>query len=169
MLSGSDQEECERLMRVGLDCVELGLEYFDHTMNGVLKNTLEFFKVARLFNPRKAREMNLDAAAIDCLGTVPFFEASTVANLNTELPQYLAKIVDISPDYDLLQFWKLNSPQLPHWSSAVRKILLVKPSSAAAERVFSIITTSFGHLQNQSLSDYIELSLMLQYNNRQGE
>ena len=56
-----------------------------------------------------------------------------------------------------------------HWSSAVRKILLVQPSSAAAERVFSILTTSFGHLQNQSLSDYIELSLMLQYNNRQGE
>ena len=58
-------------------------------MNSVLKNTLEFFKVARLFNPRKALEMNLDAAAIDCLGTVPFFEASTIANLKTELPQYL--------------------------------------------------------------------------------
>ena len=44
MLSGSDQEECERLMRVGLDCVEPGLEYFDHTMNGVLKNTLQSSK-----------------------------------------------------------------------------------------------------------------------------
>ena len=156
-------------MRLGLDCVEPGLEYFDNTMNGVLKNTLEFFKAARLFNPKKALEMNLDAAAIDCLGIVPFFEASTIVDLKAELPQYLAKAIDISPDYDLLQFWKLNSPQLPHWSSATKKILLVQPSSAAAERVFCILTTSFGHLQSQSLNDYIELSLMLQYNNSQGD
>ena len=91
-------------------------------------------------------------------------DASTIANLKTELPQYLAKAMDISLDYDLLHFWKLNSPQLPHWSSAAKKILLVQPSSAAAERVLSMLTTSFGHLQNQSLDDYIELSLMLQDN-----
>ena len=42
-----------------------GLEYFVCTMNGALKNSLEFFKVARLFNPKKALEMNLDAAAVD--------------------------------------------------------------------------------------------------------
>ena len=163
-LSGVDQEAYEHWMRHGLDCVEPGLQHFDRTINGVLSNTLEFFKVARLFNPKKALEMNLDAAVIDCLGVVPFFDASTIANLKTELPQYLAKAMDVSPDYDLLQFWKLNSPQLLHWSSAAKKILLVQPSSAAAERVFSMLTTSFGHLQNQSLNDYIELSLMLQYN-----
>ena len=97
---------------------------------------------------------------------MPFFEASAIGNLKTELPQYLAKAMGISVDYDPLQFWKLNSPQLPHWSSAARRILLVQPSSAAAERVFSMLTTSFGDLQNQSLTDYIELLLMLQYNNR---
>ena len=66
--------------------------------------------------------MNLDAAVIDCLGVVPFFDASTIANLKTELPQYLALSMDVSLDYDLLHFWKLNSPQLhvPHWSSAAK-------------------------------------------------
>ena len=72
MLSGIDQEEYEQWMRHGLDCEEPGLQHFDRTINGVLSNTLEFFKVARLFNPKKALEMNLDAAAIDCLGVVPF-------------------------------------------------------------------------------------------------
>lgn len=45
---------------------ELGLEYFDHTMNDVLSNTLELY-------PSKALEMNLDAATIDYLGSIPFF------------------------------------------------------------------------------------------------
>ena len=72
--------------------------------------------------------MNVDAAAIDCLGSVPFFEASTIANLKTELPQYLAKTLDVSPDYNPLQFRKLNSPQLPYWPSATKKVLLAQPS-----------------------------------------
>ena len=37
---------------------------------------------------------------------------------------------------------------------------------ASSERVFSILTTSFGHLQDLALQDYIECSLMLQFNKR---
>ena len=53
---------------------------------------------------------------------------------------------------------------LPHWSSAERKVLVVQPSSAAAERVFSILSISFTDQQEQSLEDYVEASVMLQYN-----
>ena len=41
--------------------------------------------------------------------------------------------------------------------------LLVQPSSAAAERVFSILQR-FTAQQQSSLEDYLELSVMLQYN-----
>ena len=44
------------------------------------------------------------------------------------------------------------------WSTAFKLVLLVQPSSAAAERVFSLLR------QSSSLEDYIETSLMLQYN-----
>ena len=44
--------------------------------------------------------------------------------------------------------------------------LLVQPSSAAAERVFSLLKCSFGDHQDSSLQDYIETSLMLQFNAR---
>ena len=43
-------------------------------------------------------------------------------------------------------------------------VLLVQPSSAAAERVFSLLQNSFSQRQSSSLEDYIETSLMLQYN-----
>ena len=42
----------------------------------------------------------------------------------------------------------------------------IQPSSAAAERVFSLLQSSFGKQQEQSLEDYIELSVMMQYNYR---
>ncbi len=45
-------------------------------------------------------------------------------------------------------------------------ILLVQPSSAAAERVFSLLQNYFGSAQDHSLADYVEASLMMQYNKR---
>ena len=49
----------------------------------------------------------------------------------------------------------------------MRKIILIQPSSAAAERVFSLLKASFNERQDGSLQDYIESSLMLQYNKRE--
>ena len=45
-----------------------------------------------------------------------------------------------------------------------RLVLLVQPFSAVAERVFSILQQSTAQ-QQSSLEDYLELSVMLQYNN----
>ena len=41
-----------------------------------------------------------------------------------------------------------------------------QPSSAAAEGVFSVLNNSFGANQTNSLEDYVEATVMLQYNNR---
>ena len=49
-----------------------------------------------------------------------------------------------------------------------RLVLLVKPSLAAAERVFSLLNNAFHSQQESSLEDYLELSVMLQYNYRKG-
>jgi len=46
-----------------------------------------------------------------------------------------------------------------------KKILLVQPSSAAVERVFSLLNSGFVDQQEQSLQNYIEASVMLRYNN----
>ncbi len=45
--------------------------------------------------------------------------------------------------------------------------LLVQPSSAVAERVFSILSNCFKDPQTHSSEDYIEASVMLQYNSRE--
>ena len=43
-----------------------------------------------------------------------------------------------------------------------RKVITVQPSSAAAERVFSLLSNSFTKRQTSSLEDYMQLSVMLQ-------
>ena len=45
-------------------------------------------------------------------------------------------------------------------------LLFVQPSSAAAERAFSLLSASFHEQQDHALSDYVQASLMLQYKNR---
>ena len=122
------------------------------------------FKAARLFLPQKVRELNPDATVVDSLQAFPFFTPSVLADLKSELPSYLAKAADVAADFDPLEWWKAHAVDLPNWSSAAGDVLLVQPSSAAAERVFSLLKATFGPQQDITLNDYIETSLMLQYN-----
>ena len=46
------------------------------------------------------------------------------------------------------------------------RVLLLQPSSAAAERVFSLLANSFSEQQTRALEDYVQTSVMLQYNYR---
>ena len=59
---------------------------------------------------------------------------------------------------------KLSQP-----AKAACRVALIQPSSAAAERVFSILASSFGKQQESSLEDYVQLSVMMQYNYRESK
>ena len=67
---------------------------------------------------------------------------------------------------DICEWRKSKETVLPNWGGAARKALLVQPSSAASERVFSLLNNTFGKKQNNSLENYVESCIMLQYNNR---
>ena len=108
--------------------------------------------------------MKPNVAHIDLLKSFLFLSDQVLENLKLELPNYLAKATDSSSDIIVIDWWLQHKDELPHWSSAAQKIALVQPSSAAVERVFSMLKASFGPQQDNSLQDYIESSLMLQYN-----
>lgn len=80
--------------------------------------------------------------------------------------RYLERADGIADGIDPIRWWKENEAELPFWSAAAKLILLMQPLSASYERVFSILTTAFDHLQDLALQDYIECSLMLQFNKR---
>ena len=56
-----------------------------------------------------------------------------------------------------------NKVSAPNWATAACLLLLIQPSSAVAERAFSILSSLFGDCQDCPLQDYVEASLMLQY------
>ena len=51
-------------------------------------------------------------------------------------------------------------------SAEAKQVLLVQPSSAAAERAFSLLSAAFSDRQDSALADYLQASVMLQYNKR---
>ena len=91
---------------------------------------------------------------------------ATIANLATELPLYLAAADGVMCDSEeeKLVWLAAHRDTLPHWVALVRKLILVQPSFAAAERVFSFLNTLSGELDG-ALEDYIEASVMIRYNN----
>lgn len=156
-----------QLKTYALNCIQPGLQYFSEQLESDSSLPLSAFKAARLFSPNKVNEMKPVAADVDILLALPFLsDSATIANLKMELPAYLAKVIDISPQVDALDWWEQNEPRFTALvGSSKKKTLLVQPSSAAAERAFSLLVNSFNDRRQNSLEDYMEASIMLQYNN----
>lgn len=107
---------------------------------------------------------------------VPFMTHVNSHLLKMELPIYLAAAKDgIDLNYDdvemytngVLKFWK-HSPktQMNEWRKAARIMFAMSPNSASCERVFSLLSSMYGHLQMNTLADHLQASLMMRYNKR---
>ena len=159
----------QKLIAYAKNCVEPALNYFKQQLTLSLKVPLAAFKASQLFNPDTVELLNPDSSSVNALSVIPFFSEEEIAGLKTELPRYLGKIAAIESDdssnVDCLMFWKNSASTLPLWAAAVKKILVVQPSSAAVERVFSMLNNAFKDQQHNSLQDYLEASIMLRYNN----
>ena len=166
-ISGGNPAVAQQCFRCGVSAVQPGWDYFNQTVIGGMNQQVEIFKAARLLSPHQIGQLRPVANDIDVLTSIAFLdEAALIYNLKNELPRYIPRADGIAANADPVEWWKANEADLPFWSAAAKLILLIQPSSASSERVFSILTTSFGHLQDLALQDYIECSLMLQFNKR---
>ena len=107
--------------------------------------------------------MRPDVEDVEALVAFPFISQAEVEAMRTDLPAYLAACEDTYAGIDPLLWWRGHT-DIESWCNALRKVLLVQPSSAAAERVFSLLQNSFSDRQERALEDYIEAAIMLQYN-----
>lgn len=154
----------QQLLTYAENCVTPTYLYFQSKFDNELKPAVEAFKAARYVSPSKVNELKPDASDIDSMRIFPFLDSDCVSALKSKLPSYLAAAEDVCENVDIIQWWKNHADRLPKWSSVFLQIVLMKPSSAAAERVFSLFSSSFTLQQESSLEDYIQLSVMLQYN-----
>ena len=159
----------------GQSCVRDAIHWFLRKFNVDFADTLRAFKAARLMCPATAPSLNPTPASIQQLRAFPFLnEDAIVDGLCQELPAYLARAEGVSFRADNMadlaakkvEWWRQNADNLPHWAAAVKMVILVQPSSAATERVFSLLRATFSDQQQAALQDYVETSVMLQYNHR---
>lgn len=152
----------QQMARYAKSCIQPGLDYFEKQLQTSLKVPLSAFKAARLLCPYKVVSLKPTAADVDSLHAFPFI--TDVSGLKAELAMYLAKADGLDSNTDIIQWWKTYAVDLPAWSATAKLLLVAQPSSAAAERVFSILNSTFKERQDNSLQDYIENSVMLRYN-----
>ena len=95
-------------------CVRPGLQYFLDKLSQELSGSVAAFKAGCLFLPQKVVELKPDAAVVDSLQAFPFFTASVLGDLKSELPSYLAKVADINAGLDPHDWWKNHSADLPY-------------------------------------------------------
>ena len=166
--------EQQRWYQYGLrECLTPAFEYYVQTVaNDVtVSPSIGVFQAAQLFSPKFVKVPRPNAAEVEKIRAVTFLCTNNVIQaLQDELAAYLVKAAQIPDDFDTLSdtwpWWRTLTRELPSWSSAVRKLVLVQLSTAAAERVFSLLTTIFGDQQHEALEDYVEAALMLRVNDR---
>lgn len=111
-----------------------------------------------------------------------WFTSANIGSLKAEWPAYVdlcCQWQDPEVDVDdtpqkkfevrgvaVLKFWRGNTSVIPELSDACSQILLLKPSSATNERIFSLLMRFFGPMSGRSrtLVDVIMLTLMYRFN-----
>lgn len=134
----------------------------------------EVCRVSQLFDPSFA-VANLTPGFVDELrAAIPALNGS-VAALKAEVEAYRvaarsAPAIDHSDvkkfTEAVLKFWREQGSKMKAWRKAARIVFAIPPTSAASERVFSLLEDMFGHGMDASLADLIQAALMLRYNQR---
>ena len=135
----------------------------------------EQMRLLQAFDPSFASENPIDVAFVaDFQKVPPFVVHNLIPGLQEELPKYLAAAQGFTCDRSdvkaftskVLAWWAKNHSKFPTWATAARITFALSPNSAASERVFSLLKLFFGEQQDASLSDAIQASLMLAFNER---
>jgi len=67
---------------------------------------------------------------------------------------------------DILQFYEIYHIQIPEISGAVKKFILVQPSSAMAERILAVFELVSTSQTANALADSLEYQVSRRYNDR---
>lgn len=160
------------LIQHGKLCVKPMFDYFTSRFAMAdLKSMVGYFKAGRVFHPGKVQRLHdADASFVSAsLNRFLFLSEQERSNLLSELPRYLAAAEDYpesrKEDHEL--FWRRQLDDLRCWSEAAFRAALVQPSSACAERVFSMVKAANSDIQENALEDQVEGAVMKRYNNVQ--
>ena len=169
--AGRNMALYKQLVAQAKACINPGFRFYQQKFNVQFHNIVRAFKAARLCCPIQVQALHSTATSVQELKQFSFITDAEVVQLVEELPNYLdLATVDgaaIETEEGKVQWWVTHAAALPNWSTAVKKILLVQPSSASAERVFNLLQNAFSKQQEAALEETVETSVMLRYNDNE--
>mmetsp|Transcript_15645 Transcript_15645/g.26116 ORF Transcript_15645/g.26116 Transcript_15645/m.26116 type:complete len:288 (-) Transcript_15645:146-1009(-) len=152
-------------------------EYFDRTVIGELAREVEFFRICRYSNPLHIKTLDIPnyASFERDVRSLNRFSDQDIGEMQDEWSRYVAacrqeeaRDGDDDPDKVMARichFWNARCGAFPALSEFVQYCFSIATSSAAAERIFSMLKRSFDKLQMvKSLEDTTQATLLLCYN-----
>jgi hypothetical protein len=129
---------------------------------GKVAHTIQLFKNLRIFDPVQFKSLNLGCETINSL---PACFNDLKQGMIAELPTYRRMTEQMTATSLNCMIWfKERKDELPYFYRAILICALAQPSSAAVERVFSLLKNAQSQNQSQMLEDYLECVVMLRYN-----
>lgn len=127
-----------------------------------------------MFDPANAKTCSLNVSYIDAFDCInPFVAHKLIPDLKKELPKFISACEEFKASgdeanytLDVLHFWAQQRHEIPAWAKAARIVFSLSPSSAACERVFSLLKLFFGEQREVCLADQLQTALMLAFNKR---
>jgi len=192
-LAGKTQAHGRALVKaVVKDVATPALEYFNKVIMGGqehvraemdgagnLISQMKVYELARTMSPISTRLLQPPWAAVQVLLVDTkanlYFLGPEMQSMQNEWPDYLEMSSQIgvhendeSPNEKMrraLQFWAAARNKLPNIAKLARYCIIIASSSAAAERVFSVLKASQSLVQmHKALEDYTEIMVQRQYN-----
>lgn len=157
--------------------------YFMNTIWAGLRDDIKVYVACRLADPAAIVEADDFDLFVTAMKSLNYFSQPVIDGMLSEYGTLLIlcrnhvaawEQREIKPNESAYQvqlegivsFWKKNYSKLSKLSEWARYVFTLPTSSAAVERLFSMLKLSFTSLQNASLEDYIKLALILRYNGR---
>jgi hypothetical protein len=167
-----------------IDALLPAFDYLENRLTGNCQaqfnceHSLAICRVLRLFDPSYAaeHEATIDAASARELALViPLAMergGELLMELERDLPLFIAAAHGFTANHgsvdefteSVLGWYKNHSGEIGAWAEASLIAFSFTPSSASAERVFSLLKTLFGSSQDMALADYVQGSMMVRYN-----
>jgi len=187
LISATNLKDPDVLQTMAANMTSNAQQYLQDRFYTQRAGQLERLRCARIFNPLWAKGNLVTLASLDCLVCFRFFSrphpklAPYILKMKNELAAYKALIDGIPPrserevqdadgktydTFDIREWWVSVREKLPGFFMVLRAVLTHAPNSAPPERLFSILNDSFGSDQTRARADYIEYSLMRQFNER---
>ena len=129
-------------------CIQPELNFYQQKFS-VQFRTVRAFKVARLCCPIQVKNLNPTAASVEEFRNFPFLDNDNIiTKLSRELPDYLAA-----------------ADGVVMVAGVMKKLSVIQPTSASAERVFGFLKNAFDDQQDNAVEDYFKGSVTIRYNN----